>query len=170
MISPLGSATVRRTVFISFLSDVISGHSLEYDHVRNHTGGNAGIPKPRVYFLRQGTDQIKPWHTPAMEGDGPTPVTLHSGQRCRSIPENQNQRCLLSDELRHRHSLHPLPQLALAPNLPHRLRRHNGRLALPLLPPRRTRRDPRALDRRSRGDGYSGSGHHRSAVFDGCDD
>ncbi|RVX05483.1 hypothetical protein CK203_013688 [Vitis vinifera] len=100
-----------------------------------------------------------------MEGDGPTPVTLHSGQRCRSIPENQNQRCLLSDELRHRHSLHPLPQLALAPNLPHRLRRHNGRLALPLLPPRRTRRDPRALDRRSRGDGYSGSGHHRSAVL-----
>ena len=155
--------------FIDFLSDVFSGKSLKNDDVRHHSGGDASILKPRVYFLRVGADQIRPRHAPAMEGNGPTPVALLSGQLCRSISKNQNQRRLFSHELRHYNSLHSLPQLALAPNLPHRLRRHNGRLALPLLPPRRTCRDPRAIDRRSLGDGCSGSGHHRSAVFDGCD-
>ena len=42
VISPMGSATMHHTIFISFLFDVISRDSLEYDHVWNHTSGNVG--------------------------------------------------------------------------------------------------------------------------------
>ena len=48
VISPLGSATMHHAIFIYFLSDVISDDSLEYDHIWNHTSGNAGILKPTV--------------------------------------------------------------------------------------------------------------------------
>ena len=48
VISPMGSATMHHTIFISFLFDVISRDSLEYDHVWNHTSENVGILKPRV--------------------------------------------------------------------------------------------------------------------------
>ena len=56
------------------------------------------------------------------------------GRRRRNRARPHQPR-LLPYELRYHRASDPLPQPPLAPDLAHRLRRHDGRLALPLLPP-----------------------------------
>ena len=65
---------------------------------------------------------------------------------------DQNKHRLLPDELRHRSAVDYVPQPSLSSDIAHRLRCDDGRLVVPLFPPRRASGDSQPYDRRSSGD------------------
>lgn len=101
-----------------------------------------------------------------MEADVQLPVLQLPLLLLRRLRAGPIERRLLPDELCHRGAPDPVPQPALAPDLAHRLRRHDGRLALPLLPPRRAAGAVRKNGRRPRRFDRAGRGDDRAAVLD----
>jgi len=101
-----------------------------------------------------------------MERDVQFPSHQPSVGLRRRIQTDQNERRLLPDELCHRRALHSVPEPSVASDLSHRLHRHDGRLVVPLLPPRRASGDFQPHDQRSSGDDRSVGCHDHSTVVD----
>lgn len=72
-----------------------------------------------------------------MEGDVQSPLVRSPRRVPRRSIAGEDEHRVLPDELRDRGAVGSVPQPPVAPNLTHRVRGPHGRLALPLLPPRR---------------------------------
>lgn len=122
-----------------------------------------------VFFLhlaRQGAHQGRPRRSPAMEAHVQLQILQLSVAIPRGLRANPIERRLLPDELRDGGAADPLSQPPLAPDLANRLHHHDGRLALPLLPPRRAPRALRQNGGRSRRFDSPGGGDDRALVLD----
>ncbi|KAL6957503.1 hypothetical protein U1Q18_026901 [Sarracenia purpurea var. burkii] len=104
-----------------------------------------------------------------MERDVQLPVGWTSGGYRRRDRTDQNEPRLLPHELRHRRASDPFPEPSLAPYLAHRLHRHAGDLAVPILPPRRAAGDFQPRDRRPRGPDPALGPHDRFPLVDSRD-
>ena len=146
---------------------LVSGHPPEYDDIWHDSDVIVGrSDKIGVYFTREGAIEVGVWQSTAVEGDVQFPVDRVSIGIPRRDRTDQNESRLLPRELRHHHVADCVPEPALAPNLAHRLRRDDGRVALPLLPPRRAAGDLRPHDRRPRGADRALGAHDRFPLVD----
>lgn len=114
-------------------------NSPENDHVRHNPDIVTGRRwhEPRVHLPSKSPPQSRPRNKPAMETDVQPPLHHPPFSLHKLLSTHPNKPPLLPHELRHHNPPNTLPQPLVAPYLSLGLRVHDGRLDLPLLPPRR---------------------------------
>lgn len=109
-------------------------------HDNNHLwhDPNLAASQPRVYLTREAADQGRAGDAAAVEGNVQLPVAEGSRRRLAGGTIADSDQCVVfPHELRNGDAADSVSEPLVAPDLPDRVPRPHGGVAVPLLPPRR---------------------------------